>query len=101
MHIARLNRPTNCLTVTIFLRKLYRVTNLSNIINHLDSITSWWRNVDNDVITLVDKLKHGAVDRCRERVIRAAGQTKYDTTKKVESTPRYGLTSHLRERRGL
>ncbi|MGZ4927275.1 MAG: hypothetical protein ACXVI0_08155 [Halobacteriota archaeon] len=57
--------------------------------------------MDNDVMTLVDKLKHGAVDRCRERVIRAAGKTKCDTTKKVESTSRRDLTTHLRERRGL
>jgi len=57
--------------------------------------------VDNGVITLVDKLKMGAIDRCRERVIRAAEKTKCDTTKKVQSTPRYGLTTHLRERRGL
>ncbi len=59
---------------------------------------------------LVEKLKHGAVDRCRERVLRAADKTKYpskeaDKTKypskdNIARTSR-GFTTHLKERRGL
>jgi hypothetical protein len=59
--------------------------------------------VDNDVIQLVDKLKHGAVDRCRERVLRAAEKTKYGEKKQnVEKYPSHqGIAAHLKERRGL
>jgi hypothetical protein len=60
--------------------------------------------VDNDVIRLIDKLKHGAVDRCRERVLRAAEETKYGEQKQnVEKRPssRGGIAAHIKERRGL
>jgi hypothetical protein len=53
---------------------------------------------------LIDKLKHGAVDRCRERVLRAAEKTKYGEEKQdVEKHPssRGGIASHIKERRGL
>ncbi|MGA3359727.1 MAG: hypothetical protein ABSC87_05910 [Halobacteriota archaeon] len=59
--------------------------------------------MDNDVIQLIDKLKHGAVDRCRERVLRAAEKTKYGEQKQyIEKRPsREGIAAHLKERRGL
>jgi hypothetical protein len=52
---------------------------------------------------LIDKLKHGAVDRCRERVLRAAEKTKYDEQKQnvVKRPPPRGIATHLKERRGL
>jgi hypothetical protein len=52
---------------------------------------------------LIEKLKHGAVDRCRERVLRAAEKTKYGEEKQnVEKRPsRAGITRHMKERRGL
>jgi hypothetical protein len=52
---------------------------------------------------LIDKLKHGAVDRCRERVLRAAEKTKYGEQKKdvVKRPSPGGIASHLKERRGL
>jgi hypothetical protein len=56
---------------------------------------------------LVEKLKHGAVARCRERVLNAAEKTKYQdktkypTREKIEHTSVYGFTAHLKERRGL
>jgi hypothetical protein len=59
--------------------------------------------VDNDVIQLVNKLKTGAVDRCRERVLRAAEKTKYGEQKQnvVKRPPPGGIAAHLKERRGL
>ncbi|MCJ7639952.1 MAG: hypothetical protein MUO70_08800 [Euryarchaeota archaeon] len=59
--------------------------------------------MDNDVIHLVDKLKTGAVDRCRERVLRAAEKTKNGEQKQnfVKRPPPGGIASHLKERRGL
>ena len=58
--------------------------------------------MDNGVIPLVDKLKQGAVDRCRERVLRAAEQTKYSDQKKTEPhVPDQGIAAHLKARRGL
>ena len=52
---------------------------------------------------LVEKLKHGAVDRCRERVLRAAEKTKYREQKQdVKKYPSdRGIAAHLKERRGL
>ncbi|MGZ7112291.1 MAG: hypothetical protein ACXVIU_13455 [Halobacteriota archaeon] len=59
--------------------------------------------MDNGVIQLVDKLKTGAVDRCRERILRAAEKTKYGEQKQsvVKRPPPGGIASHLKERRGL
>jgi hypothetical protein len=58
--------------------------------------------VDNGVIQLVDKLKQGAVDRCRERVLRAAEKAKYNNQKKIEQhPPDQTITAHLKARRGL
>jgi hypothetical protein len=59
--------------------------------------------VDNDVIQLVDKLKSGAVDRCRERVLRAAEKTKYGEQKQnvVKRPSSSGIAWHMKERRGL
>ncbi|MGZ8896968.1 MAG: hypothetical protein ACXW1Q_01390 [Halobacteriota archaeon] len=59
--------------------------------------------MDNDVIRLVDKLKTGAVDRCRERVLRAAEKTKYGEQKQnvVKLPPPGRIAAHLKERRGL
>jgi len=52
---------------------------------------------------LIDKLKHGAVDRCRERVLRAAEKTKYgEQEQNVEKRPSpRGIAGHMKERRGL
>jgi hypothetical protein len=58
--------------------------------------------VDNGVIPLVDKLKQGAVDRCRERVLRAAEKTKYSDQKKTERhVPDREIAANLKARRGL
>jgi len=52
---------------------------------------------------MIDTLKNGAVDRCRERVLRAAEKTKYGEQKQnvVKRPPPGGIASHLKERRGL
>jgi hypothetical protein len=59
--------------------------------------------VENDVKQMIDKLKYGAVARCRARVLRAAEKTKYgQQTQNVEKSPSsVGITAHLKERRGL
>jgi len=58
--------------------------------------------VDNGVVQLVDKLKQGAVDRCRERVLRAAEKARYGNQEKTEPhTKEHGITTHLKARRGL
>jgi len=61
--------------------------------------------MNNDVMLMIDKLKSGAVDRCRERVLRAAERTTYgdqkQKIKKYPSPPLHGIGAHLRERRGL
>jgi len=50
---------------------------------------------------LIEKLKKGAVDRCRERVIEARENPK----KKIDSSENYdknhSLTSHSKKMRGL
>ncbi|MGA7076440.1 MAG: hypothetical protein WBZ42_07855 [Halobacteriota archaeon] len=59
--------------------------------------------MDNDVMQLIDRLKHGAVHRCRERVLRAAEKTKYgEQEQNVEKRPSpRGIAGHIKERRGL
>ena len=59
--------------------------------------------MDNDVIHMIDKLKTGAVDRCRERVLRAAEKTKYGEKRQnvVKRPPSSGIAWHMKERRGL
>jgi hypothetical protein len=52
---------------------------------------------------LVNKLKSGAVDRCRERVLYAAEKTKYGEKKQnvVKRPSSSGIAWHMKERRGL
>ncbi|HYC20360.1 MAG TPA: hypothetical protein VEF35_07085 [Candidatus Bathyarchaeia archaeon] len=58
--------------------------------------------MDNGVVEFVDKLKQGAVDRCRERVLRAAEKTKYNNQKKTEHYAQdRGIAAHIKARRGL
>ncbi len=55
----------------------------------------------NNMSEIVDKLKKGAVDRCRERIIEARENPK--ETKFTTNTYRqnHGLTSHFKKMRGL
>ncbi len=58
-------------------------------------------NMETNVAQLLEKLKQGAVDRCRERVLRAAEKPN-SGTKEVERHPsQRAVTTHLKERRGL
>lgn len=58
-------------------------------------------DVNNDVMRLVDKLKQGAVARCRERVLRAADKAEHYDKERIERRPEYTVTEHVKERRGL
>lgn len=55
----------------------------------------------NNMPGLIDKLKKGAVDRCRERIIEAREKPK-DTVAMEESTRKnHGFTLSLKKMRGL
>jgi len=49
---------------------------------------------------LVEKLKKGAVDRCRERIIEARKHPKGAITTTEQYRANYGLTSKLKQMRG-
>jgi len=49
---------------------------------------------------LIDKLKKGAVDRCRERIIEAREHPKGPNTTTEHYRANYGLTSKLKQTRG-
>ena len=55
-----------------------------------------------NVTQLIKKLRQGAVDRCRERVLRAAEKTKYNNKNQIEKiTAERTIAAHLKTRRGL
>jgi hypothetical protein len=55
----------------------------------------------NNMSELIDKLKKGAVDRCRERVIEARKNPKKKGTSSENCDKNHGLTSQLKKMRGL
>jgi hypothetical protein len=55
----------------------------------------------NNMSKLIDKLKKGAVDRCRERVIEARKNPKKNGTSSENCDKNHGLTSQLKKMRGL
>jgi hypothetical protein len=50
---------------------------------------------------IIEKLKKGAIDRCRERIIEARQNPKEKITTTKNSHQNHGLTSHLKKMRGL
>jgi len=54
----------------------------------------------NNTSELIDKLKKGAVDRCRERIIEARENPKGAITATEQYRADYGLTSKLKKMRG-
>jgi len=61
----------------------------------------WRDNVETSVTQLLEKLKQGAVDRCRERVLQAAEKSKTGTKRVARDSSQREITTHLKERRGL
>jgi hypothetical protein len=55
----------------------------------------------NNMTELMDKLKKGAIDRCRERIIKARENPKDTITLTKNSHQNHGLTTHLKKMRGL
>ncbi|WAC05193.1 MAG: hypothetical protein OS112_00780 [Methanoregula sp.] len=50
---------------------------------------------------IIEKLKKGAIGRCRERIIEARANPKETITITKNSHQNHGLTSHLKKMRGL
>ncbi|MGB8312219.1 MAG: hypothetical protein WCE81_10215 [Halobacteriota archaeon] len=57
--------------------------------------------MDNNVQQLIEKLKQGAVDRCRERVLKAAEKSTTTMNKVEYISPTWGFTSHFKRDHGL
>jgi len=57
--------------------------------------------MENNVQQLINKLKQGAVDRCRERVLKAAERPTTVIKKGEYSSSSSGLTAHLKRNNGL
>jgi len=57
--------------------------------------------MENNVQQLINKLKQGAVDRCRERVLKAAERPTTVIKKGEYSSSNSGLTAHLKRNNGL
>jgi hypothetical protein len=55
----------------------------------------------NNMPELIDKLKKGAVDRCRERVIEAREKPKEKVAMVENTRKNHGFTSSLKKMRGL
>jgi hypothetical protein len=55
----------------------------------------------NNMSELIDKLKKGAVDRCRERIIEAQQNPKEKSVTTNNCRQNHGLTSHSKKMRGL
>jgi hypothetical protein len=55
----------------------------------------------NNMSEIVDKLKKGAVDRCRERIIEARENPKETKFTTNNCRQNHGLTSHFKKMRGL
>jgi len=55
----------------------------------------------NNMSELIDKLKKGAVDRCRERVIEARKKPKDKAAMEENTRKNHGFTSSLKKMRGL
>jgi len=54
----------------------------------------------NNASELIDKLKKGAVDRCRERIIESRENPKGAITRTEQYRVNYSLTSKLKKMRG-
>jgi hypothetical protein len=57
--------------------------------------------MDNNVQQLLEKLKQGAIDRCRERVLKAAEKSTTTVNKVEYTSSTWGLTSHFKRDHGL
>jgi hypothetical protein len=55
----------------------------------------------NNMSGLIDKLKKGAVDRCRERIIEAREKPKDKAAMGENTRNNHGFTSSLKKMRGL
>jgi hypothetical protein len=55
----------------------------------------------NNTSKLIDKLKKGAVGRCRERIIEVRENKKGAITIMENCCQNHGLTSHFKKMRGL
>jgi len=55
----------------------------------------------NNMSELIDKLKKGAIDRCRERVIEARQKPKEKSITMENTHKNHGFTSSLKKIRGL
>jgi len=55
----------------------------------------------NNMSELIDKLKKGAIDRCRERIIEAQQNPKEKSITTENCRQNHGLTSHSKKMRGL
>jgi len=55
----------------------------------------------NTASELIDKLKKGAVDRCRERIIEARQNTQEKSFSVNNCRQNHGLTSQFKKMRGL
>lgn len=57
--------------------------------------------MDNNVQQLIDKLRQGALDRCRERVLKAAEKSTTMKNKVEYTSLTWGVTSRFKRDRGL
>lgn len=72
-----------------------------NDIHDIYQTFKWRDNMETSVTQLLEKLKQGAVDRCRERVLQAAKKPKVGTKEVARDSSQRAVTAHLKERRGL
>jgi len=56
--------------------------------------------MDNNV-QLIEKLKQGAIDRCRERILKAAEKSTTTTNRIKYTSSTWGLTSRFKQDHGL
>jgi hypothetical protein len=74
------------------------------IIDHVHNQISDELPMLDNMTEIIEKLKKGAIDRCRERVIEARKKPKNDNTSVnsvKNSYQNHGLTSHMKKMRGL
>jgi len=69
--------------------------------NDICQTFKWREDVEANVTQLLEKLKQGAVDRCRERVLQVAEKSKVGSKKVAKDSSQRTVTAHLKERRGL
>ena len=57
--------------------------------------------MDNNVQQLIEKLKQGAIDQCRERVLKAAEKSTTTINRAEYTSSTWGLTSRFKQDHGL